>query len=276
MVAITSLNNAHLEAICDVLGATSGGLSGSQIGRFLRECDITDIQPDITKRHRLFEALSLRQRQDGCANNIFSFIKRVMDPVLYSQYPDYYTDLRIRLNKSMAFAGFQVREDGAILPVTPAKTLDDAAQRAGRLQSELRRRQVHPDILVYCRSEIIHENYFHAVLEASKSLAEKIRQKSGLISDGAELATQAFSLGQSGIPVLAFNSLQTDTAKSEQTGLMNLFIGLFGAFRNVTAHGPKILWDIGEQDALDLLTLVSLLHRRLDDAVLTRQAQQCI
>ncbi len=274
MATIPSLNEANLEAICDVLAATDGGLTGSQIDRFLKACNITDIQPGITKRHRLFEALSVRQRQDGCANNIFAFIKRVMDPVLYNQNPEYFAGLRSRLNRPMAFAGFQVREDGEILPVTPAKTIDDADQRAGRLQSELRRRQVHPDILIYCRSEIIHENYFHAVLEATKSLAEKIRRKSGLTSDGAELATQAFSLGQSGIPVMAFNSLQTDTARSEQTGLMNLFIGLFGAFRNVTAHGPKILWDIGEKDALDLLTLVSLLHRRLDDAVLTRQAQQ--
>ena len=50
---------------------------------------------------------------------------------------------------------------------------------------------------------------------------------------------------------------------------MNLFIGMFGTFRNVTAHGPKITWNITEQDALDLLTLISLLHRRLDATVPT-------
>lgn len=80
MGAIPSINKAHLEAICDVLGATIGGLSGSQIYRFLNECNIPDIQPDITKRHRLFEALNSKQRQDCCANNIFAFIKRVMIP----------------------------------------------------------------------------------------------------------------------------------------------------------------------------------------------------
>lgn len=41
---------------------------------------------------------------------------------------------------------------------------------------------------------------------------------------------------------------------------------MFGTFRNVTGHAPKITWPISEQDALDLLTLVSYLHRRLDDA----------
>jgi hypothetical protein len=49
---------------------------------------------------------------------------------------------------------------------------------------------------------------------------------------------------------------------------MNLMKGMFGAFRNVTAHAPKISWVITEQDAMDLLTL---LHRRLDAAVFTRR-----
>lgn len=48
---------------------------------------------------------------------------------------------------------------------------------------------------------------------------------------------------------------------------MNLLKGMFGTFRNVTA--PKIHWNITEQDAMDLLTLCSLLHRRLDAAVRT-------
>lgn len=51
---------------------------------------------------------------------------------------------------------------------------------------------------------------------------------------------------------------------------MNLLKGLFGTFRSPTAHAPKITWAIAERDALDLLTLVSLLHRRLDQAILAR------
>lgn len=78
------------------------------------------------------------------------------------------------------------------------------------------------------------------------------------------------SLGASKRPIVAFNSLETDTHESEQKGLMNLFVGMFGAFRNVTAHGPKTQWNISETDALDLMTLASLLHRRLDQAKTTR------
>ena len=51
---------------------------------------------------------------------------------------------------------------------------------------------------------------------------------------------------------------------------MNLIEGLFGAFRNMTAHTPKIYWNITEQDALDILTTISLIHRRLDTAIRTR------
>jgi uncharacterized protein (TIGR02391 family) len=199
-----------------------------------------------------------------------AFIKKAMNPVLYhASPPEYFPTFRGRLNKPLAFAGYQVNERGEIIPVTAARTLSEADLRADRLQSALRTRQVHPDVLKFCRAELIQENYFHAVLEATKSVSEKIRAKSGLTGDAGELAQKAFSLGQAGMPFLAFNSLVTDTEKSEQSGLMNIFIGMFGAFRNVTAHGAKITWNVTEQDALDLLTLISLLHRRLDAAVPT-------
>jgi uncharacterized protein (TIGR02391 family) len=124
-------------------------------------------------------------------------------------------------------------------------------------------------VLKFCRAELVSNNYFHAVLEATKSVAEKIRQQSGLTSDGSQLVDDAFALGKAGIPLLAFNSLQTDTERNEQNGMINLMKGMFSAFRNPTAHAAKISWTITEQDALDLLTLASLLHRRIDSAVST-------
>jgi len=48
---------------------------------------------------------------------------------------------------------------------------------------------------------------------------------------------------------------------------MNLLKGVFGTFRNTTAHAPKITWEINEQDALDILSMISLIHRKLDKAV---------
>ncbi|WP_257976691.1 TIGR02391 family protein [Vibrio parahaemolyticus] len=42
---------------------------------------------------------------------------------------------------------------------------------------------------------------------------------------------------------------------------------MFGTFRNTTAHAPKVTWLIDERDALDILSMVSLVHRRLDKAI---------
>ena len=85
-----------------------------------------------------------------------------------------------------------------------------------------------------------------------------------------ELVDHAFGIGKKGYPIIAFNSLQTETEHNEHQGLMNLLKGLFGTFRNTTAHIPKIKWVIEEQDALDMLTLAFLLHRRIDQCVLTQ------
>jgi hypothetical protein len=65
------------------------------------------------------------------------------------------------------------------------------------------------------------------VFEAMKSIAAKIRDMSGLTGDGAER---------------------------------------FGTIRNPLAHNPKIEWEMSEHDALDILTMASLIHRRVDKA----------
>ena len=67
------------------------------------------------------------------------------------------------------------------------------------------------------------------------------------------------------------NSLRTMSEESEQRGLMQLMKGFFAVFRNPTAHELKTKWAVTEREALDLLTMVSLLHRRLDGAIRTRR-----
>jgi hypothetical protein len=46
------------------------------------------------------------------------------------------------------------------------------------------------------------------------------------------------------MPALAFNLLQNPTERSERAGLAMLAKGMFGTFRNTTAHAPKINWPI--------------------------------
>lgn len=269
MATIPQFSDGQLQRICDVLADTSTGLTGSEIGRLLRELGIEDPMQSMTKRHRLYEALRARQHQDRCGNYVVEFMHRAMEPVRYMDKVDVFASRREALNHVLIFCGYTLGEDGKLGSQSPARTLEEAEERAGRLRTELQRRGVHVDVLAFCRSELLQKNHFHAVFEATKSVADKIRVRTGLTGDGSELIDHAFGYGKAGMPFLAFNSLQTDTERSEHTGMMNLLKGMFGAFRNVTAHAPKVSWHLSEQDALDLLTIASLLHRRIDTAVRT-------
>ena len=95
------------------------------------------------------------------------------------------------------------------------------------------------------------------------NLAEKIRKKTGLKSDGTRLVQEALA-GRS--PMLRINALASESHRSEQHGFATLLAGMFGTFRNPTAHAPRISWPMSEEDALDLFTLASYTHRRLDGA----------
>jgi len=269
MAQVPPFEETILRAICNVLGDTADGLTGSEIGQLLRDCGIEDPMPGHTKRERLFEALYRRQLNDSAGNHVVAFIYKAMNPVRYVREPHVFESRRSHLNQALAFAGFTLGEDGKLRPTSAAQTLTQAQERAGKLYRELLTRRAHPDVLRFCQAELLQDNYFHAVFEATKSIADKIRGKSGLTSDGSRLVDEAFGGNP---PLLAFNTLQTETERSEHTGLMNLLKGLFGTFRNTTAHAPKIKWVINEQDAVDMLTFTSLLHRRLDKCVRTRNS----
>lgn len=216
-----------------------------------------------TKRKRLFNALVAVQNEKQIGNYLIIFINKAMDPVRYASIPDLFCWRRDGLNVALAFAGYGVNERGQVIHTTRETTLDGARARAGSLRSNLEARGTHSEILKYCRAELLEENYFHAVFEATKGLADRIRGISGLTSDGADLVNEAFSVRS---PRIMINPLHTETERSEQKGVANLLVGLFGAVRNPLAHAPKVNWPMLEQDALDILALISFVHRRLDGA----------
>jgi uncharacterized protein (TIGR02391 family) len=270
VVATALLSDAVLQRLCDVLGDTALGLTGSQIGRLLDRAHIRDEEPMLTKRHRLFAALAGQQRRDGNANRVLACLQFAMDPVLYTADGAAFEGRRAELNEILAFSGMELGEDGKLRSVVTARTLSEAKSRADRLRRTMIDRSFHPEVLKYCRPELVERNYFHAVFEATKGLAERIRLMTGLQGDGAALLDGAFAGTATQPPLIAFNTLRTETEGSEQRGLATIAKGVFAAFRNVTAHAPKKVWPMSEEDALDVIGVVSLLHRRLDSAAVTR------
>jgi uncharacterized protein (TIGR02391 family) len=255
-----------LESICKTLGDQN---TGTEIGNYLAQIGLVDTDPGITKWRRLFNAFATYQNKQQESNKILIFIQRTLSPIRYADNNEKFEEYRKDINKRLLFIGLELLSNGKFRKVEEAKTIPEAQQRADKLKNKLKERHVHPDVLLFCKSELLQDNYFHAVFEATKSVADKIRVKSGLVNDGSDLVDKAFGLGKQRRPKLAFNTLTTESEESEHKGLMNLIKGLFGMFRNTTAHAPKVKWTINEQDALDSLTIASMLHRTLDKCVKT-------
>jgi uncharacterized protein (TIGR02391 family) len=262
---VPPFTQSELLALAEALAETS---THSLLPGLLHEASLLEVgaTDGLSKPKRIFNAIAEKQRQTATGNFAIKFTQIALKPHRYLNDPQKHEAIRARVNQVLAFRGIFFDQDAKVRFTQNVTTIAEAKARANCLKAELERRNVHSDVLAFCREELLQENYFHAVLEATKSLSDKIRKITGLTGDAGQLSQKAFGLGSTDSPMLRFNSLTSDTHKSEQTGLLNLFLGLFGAFRNVTAHGVKEDWPITEQDALDLLTLASLLHRRLDNA----------
>lgn len=263
-MALQAFHDDHLEQLARVLAETATHPQLTDI--LARERFEAPSQGEGPKWRRLLDAMRQRQRRDRSGTAVGNLVQVLLNPVRFVGRGDTHEELRQDVNIVLAFSGLAVGEDGKLVRTTASRTIDQAEQRARRLRAELERRSVHPDILRFCRAELVRDNYFHAVLEASKSVADKLRSKSGLTSDGAQLVQSALGGAQ---PRIAINTLATDTEQSEQRGFMNLLVGLFGTFRNPTAHAPRISWSVSEQDALDFLCILSYIHRRIDQAART-------
>jgi uncharacterized protein (TIGR02391 family) len=266
---INFLQQATLESISQIIGNM---FSGTEITTLLNEAIIPDISQQSTKWRRLNDNFIAKQNSDRCANNIINFVKIAFNPIRHINNKENFDDSIVEINKILSFEGIEVLKDGNAKEISKTTTISEAKQRANRLKEELRHRKAHNSIFVYCGDEINEENYFHLVFEATKSIFDRIREITGLTSDGSDLIDEAFSFSKGPyIPYLALNKLETESEKSEQRGFMNLIKGVYGAFKNPKSHDVKIKWIMKEDDVLDTLSLISMIHRKIDLVIEARK-----
>ena len=258
MSVIPSFAEASIESLSKVLGECG---SGSDINRILADRGLYDGSGESTKWRKLYWIFLDVQRRDGCANRILDFIQSFIMPARFVGRSDEFEQHLVELNTVLTFSGLEYGVDGQFRKRSASATLTEAERRANAVRSKFQGRRIHSEVLKYCKAELMQDNYFHAVFEASKGLAQRIRDEAGVDVDGAKLVDCVFSVER---PILSFNKLETETERTEHKGFAALLKGCFAAVRNPLAHEPKIMWD-GEDDAADYLTLVSLLHRKLDD-----------
>lgn len=245
-------------------------VTGSVISDVMTDKGLSDPSPRDTKWRRLAWAFRHLQAQGRNANGVLGFIEALLPPVRFAGRPDEFEQCRASVNEILLLKGIEYGADGKFRPAKPAKTLSEAQRRAQTVQGKLQgiqSRRLHSEVLKYCRAEVMQDNYFHAAFEATKGLAQRIRNETGATEDGAVLVDRVFRIDA---PLLAFNELKTATERSEHKGFAELLKGCFMAVRNPIAHEPKVLWR-DDDDLADYFTLISLLHHKLDRCHPTHQ-----
>lgn len=263
-MSISIIPQAELEAISRILGDTSHGFTGSEIERLLSACDMRDPGP-ITKWVRIFEACTISQQTYNSGNHVGRFIEESMRPARWIKNKELWKQKQNDLNVILSLLGISLNDSGKLVSTTKTFTIDQALSKVKSLKDKLTQRNTHAEIFKYCTKELLVNNYFHAVFESCKGIADRISHITGINKDGAELVDVAFSLNN---PLVAINTLQSDSERSEHKGFANLLRGVFGMIRNPLAHDPKLNWDMTEQDALDIFAMLSMIHRKIDKMVL--------
>ena len=262
------LTNSELERISNILGDTSSGFTGSEISRLLTICSIPDAYPNGTKRIRLFNSFANCCNQNKSSNCVYAFIQEALAPSRWLDYPPGRETMAVKINEVLALKGIQLNDKNEFIPVKTAETVSEAKRKASQLSIKLYNLHVHSSVLRCCREELLLDNYFHAVFEAAKSLTDRIAEETGLNLDGTKLIERAFSIDR---PFVVMNKLETDSEKNQHRGLKEMLLGVNYSIRNVTAHELKIKWAVSEDKAINMLSIISALHKELDECHFIKQ-----
>lgn len=215
---------------------------------------------------RVEVALGQRQASDGHPGAPAAFVTDAMAPANYVRHKHAFAWRQDNLNEVLVFVALRVRDDGRLWTVVPAATLAEASLAANALRAELERRNTHPLVLQACRAEVLADNTFHALLEALKGVFDRLRDMSGETLDGGDLVAAVLDGGKAGEPMLTINHYSTKSERSEQAGFANVVRGLGGLYRNPVAHDLRTKRSVSDDELLEALTAVSMVHRRLDGA----------
>lgn len=266
MSTISPLQLSTLEILASTIADIDPNITGTVIHRILLQSQIDDVsysEQFLAKRKKLINAFEKYQNDYKCANNIVLFIQNILSPQRYVNNQDMYNRLKSEVNKQLAFEGLSINDSNQIISIAKASKISDVQVKVDGLKSKLIDQGAHQLVFAYCNSELLANNYFHAVLESSKGLIKRIQDLAGVKYDGQNLMENVFKDDN---PILIINNFQSKSEKDEHRGFRNLLIGIVAMFRNPSSHELKVEWNMSEQDALDIMAMISYCHRRLDKA----------
>lgn len=253
------LSNPVLDQLAKAVG--NENITGTQITRCFKELHLSDTSKESTKWKRLAAVFKKYQKNTGTSSKTFAIIENLMNPVNFLDRTESYHNQLAEINKVLRMQGYEINESGQIKRAERITSIDVVSERYNSILQKLKQRGVHPEVLKYCKKELLAENYFHGILEAAKSLSNRTRELSGVIEDGTALFDKVFSVRN---PILKLNDLSTDSLRNQQNGLREMLNGITHYVRNVNAHEPSIKWIVEESEAISILETISFLHKMLD------------
>ena len=249
----------NLHTICKNLATLT---SGSKLSMMFTELGLPcGSKSSDGKWKRIYDAIITDQDSTHPNATLIKIIEWIMAPSQYLDKQEDYIEEKDKLNKSLSFIGLEVLPNGKVHSRSVVTTLEEANQTVSRLKRDLQKFNIHPQILKLCRPEIISENLFHLIFEASKCLMEKLRTLSESSLDGNQLVNQCFSGKE---PLIMMNKLQTADERSEHWGLQALLNAIVYLYRNPKAHQLKYFSNDNYQSTLEALIMISQARYALD------------
>ncbi len=227
-----------------------------------------DQNSGLNKHKRIHNLMSDILNKTQNVQNIRLVIEYICNPLRYIDNTSIFEQLRTALNIPLSLQGLTISDNGRMVSTTVSNTISEAKKRFETLDSRLRELKVHTHVLKFCTQELLQENYFHAVFEASKGIFYRIRLITGSSMDSASLIDQCFKLKEP-VVIINGNKLQTLDEQSEYKGLKNLLLTIAHLYRNSKAHKLKFYNPDSIDDAITALTLMSLAHNLLDNCTNT-------
>lgn len=260
------LNGTQIEEISRVLAEYTTGSRITQMLKTLNMHDMDAIKPPFTnsssKWMRITNAIIDYQNRHNSNLGLQQIIEYIFTPANFINKSDKsWFEATTAVNRILQFNGMEINDSGKITTIVKTKTYSGGTKRYNSLKLSLENLQVHQEIIALCRPEILDKNYFHLILEASKSVLNKVRSISCLCEDGNKLIERSFSIER---PIVVINKLDTDTEKSEYNGLKFLLKAIVCLYRNPKAHELKAYSVDSEEDTVSALLLMSQAHKLLD------------
>ncbi len=224
------------------------------------------VQPSVLHQERPVTAKLVAQAFEYMSrDSVLNVVRALCSPQAYIGKPEQFHRVIGRVNEVLKFYGIRVNQAGELVrarrssAVRVTKSDDQRAFDA---------RAFHRKVVEHGRSRFAEGNYFHSVFECCKAFDVAVRENSGIEKSGDALMGEAFRLNG----VVRLNLASSQSEKDEQQGIMFICKGLMGAIRNAQAHEPELKWQMTQQDALDVLGLLSFVFRKLENATVVKDA----